>query len=379
MPLTFRKKIILGLLICCIILIQIIRNFPSAGEYYARHIYPGIAGILSCLSNLVPFSLGDCFIFISCITLLFYLFYSFRKTKFRYRIFYILIFLGGVYVWFYFAWGLNYFRENFYQRNQISYTPYSADSFRNFLKDYVLRINQDYTLSVRPDSIEITNEIHKQYTDIAPQFGLLPPPGTLKVKNMLFSHLMSKVGVTGYMGPFFTEFNLNRELLPVEYPAVYAHELAHRLNVSSEAEANFYAWLTCTRSASPAIRYSGHFLIFGYVVNNASRLLTEEEFKNFIQSLKPEVIEQYKSYQKYWQNKYSPFIGEIQQKIYNLFLKSNQITSGTKNYSEVIGMILSWKNHQPLITGQEHQKKLQTQAYPEKSNRPLLPEVSDQE
>ena len=33
----------------------------------------------------------------------------------------------------------------------------------------------------------------------------------------------------GYMGPFFTEFNLNGQLLPVQYPATYAHEMLMRL------------------------------------------------------------------------------------------------------------------------------------------------------
>ena len=37
----------------------------------------------------------------------------------------------------------------------------------------------------------------------------------------------------GYMGPFFTEFNLNGQLLPVQYPATYAHEMAHSLSTVS--------------------------------------------------------------------------------------------------------------------------------------------------
>lgn len=375
---SLRQKITFGILLSCIILIQIIRYFPEAGEFYARHIYPVITRPLSLLSDLFPFSLGDCFIFISCISLIVYLFYSFRRTKFRHRLLHILYFLCTVYIWFYFAWGLNYFRENFYQRNRIPYITYSAGDFKNFLQTYLTQLNREYTLSDIPDSLSVANDIQRQYTDIASKFGLIRPQRTLKAKKMLFSRMMSKVGVTGYMGPFFTEFNLNRELLPVEYPAVYAHELAHRLSISSEAEANFYAWLTCTRSDIPAIRYSGHFLIFGYMVNNASRLLTKEEFQDFVSSVRPEIIEQYKAYQNYWRSKYSPFTGKIQQKIYNLFLKSNRVSSGTKNYSEVIGMIISWEHHRST-TGQEYQKNLPRPACQDKPNQhPHLP-VPDQE
>ena len=53
------------------------------------------------------------------------------------------------------------------------------------------------------------------------------------------------VGVTGSMGPFFCEFTLNGDLLPANYPATYAHELAHLLGITSEAEANFYAYQVC--------------------------------------------------------------------------------------------------------------------------------------
>ena len=60
----------------------------------------------------------------------------------------------------------------------------------------------------------------------------------MRVKEMLVPSLMSGVSVMGYIGPFFVEYNLNPQLLPVQYPATYAHEMAHVLGVSNEAEAN---------------------------------------------------------------------------------------------------------------------------------------------
>ena len=40
--------------------------------------------------------------------------------------------------------------------------------------------------------------------------------------------------------------------------------------------------------------------------------------------------------------KYSPLIGDIQDWIYDLYLKGNKIESGRKNYSEVIGLLISY-------------------------------------
>jgi hypothetical protein len=40
--------------------------------------------------------------------------------------------------------------------------------------------------------------------------------------------------------------------------------------------------------------------------------------------------------------KYNPRIGDIQDWIYDLYLKGYKIVSGRKNYSEVIGLLISY-------------------------------------
>ena len=44
---------------------------------------------------------------------------------------------------------------------------------------------------------------------------------------------------------------------------------------------------------------------------------------------------------EYWHSLYNPWIGEAQEMLYNLFLKGNKISSGTKNYSEVIALLIA--------------------------------------
>ncbi len=98
---------------------------------------------------------------------------------------------------------------------------------------------------------------------------------------------MSGVGVMGYMGPFFTEFNLNGQLLPVQYPATYAHEMAHVLSISNEAEANLYSYLICTSSSVPEIRFSGYFSLLPYVLSNAYVALDKDSFEGMEEKITP--------------------------------------------------------------------------------------------
>ena len=55
------------------------------------------------------------------------------------------------------------------------------------------------------------------------------------------------------------------------------------------------------------------------------RLLSEEEFNEWKETISPEVKDLYNRKVAYWENLYSPFIGEIQSTVYNWFLKGNNI------------------------------------------------------
>ena len=143
------------------------------------------------------------------------------------------------------------------------------------------------------------------------------------------------------MGPFFAESHINMQITPLEYSFTYAHELSHLLGISSEAEANLWAYQTCLLSSDRKIKYSGYFGLFPYVLMNARGLLNENDYKNWISCVRPELIKQYQEKRKYWSSLYSPLLGEIQSEMYELYLKGNRISSGQKNYAEVVGLLLS--------------------------------------
>ena len=345
--LEYLKKIRVRWIILAILLISvwIVMGNPRLGEWYSRSIYPWVSGMLSRFSCLFPFSVGDCFIYGSIAGLLGYLSYAIiRRRRIGRTIRHVVEYLAWVYVWFYIAWGLNYFRKDFFTRTEIPYAAYSADAFRSFLSTYTDSLNASFVPVEKIDKALVAEEVKKEYHEIAGRFSLVSPAGYLHPKPMLMPFLMSGVGVLGYMGPFFTEYNLNPDLLPVQYPFTYAHEMAHVLGISSEAEANLYGFLVCSRSGVPEIRFSAYFALLPYVLSNAYGLLSEEEFNEWKETISPEVKDLYNRKVAYWENLYSPFIGEIQSTVYNWFLKGNNISSGRKNYSEVVALLMALGN-----------------------------------
>ena len=349
MKLSLLKKIRVRWIVSGILLLFILVAMfsPEVGEWYVRTIYPTLSGVLSRFSSLFPFSIGDCFIYGSIFFLLSYLIFSLVKRFYILRTLRLVVeYLLWVYVWFYMAWGLTYFRQDFFTRTQLTPVAYSAEEFHSFLDAYTLALNEAYIPVNTVEKDLVAEEVKKGYRLIAGDFGLVSPKEYLRVKPMLLSSLMSSVGVKGYMGPFFTEFNLNRDLLPLEYPSTYAHEMVHVLGVSNEAEANLYSHLVCTNSDLPEIRFAGYFSLFPYVVRNARMFLDEEAYEAWKGTLRPEVIVLYQKRVEYWSSLYSPFLGDIQDVAYNIFLKGNNIPTGTANYSEVIALLISLNQKQ---------------------------------
>ena len=266
-----------------------------------------------------------------------------KKLPFLKSIFVIVEFLFWIYAWFYFSWGINYFRKDFYARTQIVYSAYSEEDFKNFLESYTINLNNSWVASQEIELSIIKEEAIRGYSEIYDEFSLIFPSNAPYPKPMLLNSFMSSVGVLGYINPFFNEIELNKDLLPIQYPSSYTHEMAHILGVSGEAEANFYSFLICSRSNIPEIRYSAYFNLLPYVAGNTRSLLDDNEYSSWLNSINPQIIEDHNNKRAYWDKKYNQVIGEIQDKFYNFFLKSNKIPSGTKNYSEVIGMLISYR------------------------------------
>lgn len=344
-----KPKIRTIVLVVLLLLVWLTQAIPALGDAYARSVYPVIAFCLSSFSRLIPFAIGDLFIFLSITGVIVYPIYGYIKKHPWKKIWlrdgeYLL----WVYVWFYLAWGLNYSQPNFYQRTGIPYTAYTPENFSAFIDEYIKDLNASYVPVTAINKELICQQAVKGYNQISDTLGVHRPfHQSPRVKTMLFTPLISMVGVSGSMGPFFCEFTLNGDLLPSQYPSTYTHELAHLLGITSEAEANFYAYQVCTRSEARGIRFCGYFSILGHVLNNARQLMTEDEYQALLKQINPKIIDLLRANQEYWMAKYSPIIGDIQDRIYDLYLKGNRIESGRKNYSEVIGLLISyreWKN-----------------------------------
>ena len=373
------------LLLVLLSLITLTKLIPLWGFIYTTRIYPIIGSLLSPISGLFPFALGDLFIALSIVWVIFYPIYEIKWRKQLAKRFFFLAakrgcypkkkvvfgrvaeYLLWVYAWFYIAWGLNYSQPNIYCRTGMKPVEVSEAKFREFAYRYADSINylseerrvkseetafDDHRESQFNGMVydglknRVRDTVLKGYNEIGAKEGINAPFNQHPhAKTMLFTPLSSMSGVTGSMGPFFCEFTLNGDIRPHDYPAIYAHEFAHLLGIANEGEANFYSYIVCTASSDKAVKFSGYYHIFFHVLRNVFDILGEKEGEKFLKYIRPEIIQLAKSDRNYWLSKRCKVLDAAQDFIFDLYLRGNHVAEGRKSYSGVVGLILAWESH----------------------------------
>lgn len=328
--------------ICLITVVTLFRYMTVLADFYALHIYPYISYILSLVASVVSFSLEEIvvlsIVFVFILNIIRSVIKRITWKEFFWKEFKL---IALTYVWFYIGWGINYSRSSLTERVEVDKVKFDKDAFMNFLTEYTDTLNSLYVEQTTHQPIQTEADIKDFFRDIPTKYGLCKPRQWHHSKRPLLNGLYSGSGVHGFMGPFMNESQLNRDLLPIQYPFTLAHEYSHMLGVSNEAEANWWAFQACSAQKDSAIRYSAWYSLFVHVWNNAYMLLDEESFNVWRGTIRPEIIEQVKYAQSYWQRKRFVPLDSAQSFIYELFLKGNGIPSGMKNYSEVIGLIMT--------------------------------------
>lgn len=323
-----------------VVFIEVLKRVPSVAEFYSVSVYPSIALRLHTFSSLFSFSLYDMLIPVLLIIIGIIL-WKCVKRAWKQALFLLLITILGGWVAFQISWGINYFRPDFYSRTGIAYAEADSIKFLDFVDRYLSDLNNSYPAKMNLDEEKVRVSAIRGFDSISSEFNLAPLPDLTKVKRMTSSAAYAKVGVLGYYGPFFSEVHVNEYLKPQQYPFVLTHEIAHLAGVTSEAEANFYAYEITKESSDSLIRFSAYYNLLPHVLSNAQRILSSERYKEIVSRIDSDIIVLHMSTRDYWNSLYSEKWGAIQDKIYDFYLKNNNIPTGKANYSEVIGLILS--------------------------------------
>lgn len=310
-------------------------------RFYSNGFYPIIARVLSPVSNLFSFSLGDLFyailILIALIAIALTIFRRIRSLK---LILFLVNLLAGVYLLFYWLWGFNYFRQPFNERLEISRSVADTEQFMAVFESIINQANTyQYSADEELHPQQIDSIIEEGYKRHARFLKIPYPMGKRKPKPITISGFFAKAGISGYYGPFSNEVHINRHVHQLEYPVVLAHEKAHQFGITSEAEASFFAWFVCSHSESDYLRYSASLYILRYFLNHGRAL---EGFQERVKLISEPVRNDLIGIRDHWLALRNDKIDRVASKANDAYLRTNRVEKGIEDYKGVVALVMDF-------------------------------------
>jgi hypothetical protein len=330
---------------------------PAAVEsLYSRALYPQLAGLLGCLTGFLPFSLGEAGLAALGLGLLLLLLRLVREAGRRRavpwgelgRLLSGGLIAGGVtYLAFLFFWGLNYQRQPFGRSAGLETAPAPVAELRSLCRELVegadeLRegLAEDERGVLRlPDGTagarSRTEAGFRRLADLYPVLG----GRCSRVKPVLASPLLARLGITGIYCPFTGEPNLNTTLPDPEVPFSASHEVAHQRGFAREDEANYLGYLACRLHPDADFRYSGVLAASLYALDELRR--ADPQAAAPLETLRSPAVRRDIEALAAWAARYRGALGRASVRINDAYLRSQGQREGVRSYGRMVDLLLA--------------------------------------
>jgi hypothetical protein len=247
----------------------------------------------------------------------------------------ILALAGFFVLWFYAGWGFGYERAPVESRTNFSQsriTPQAIDALRTRVIAQMNRLAPIAHAKNDANSgagVSLT-QLSASWTPVVERLGDDWRPRVSAAKPALAGWFMDRSGTSGFTNPFTLETQLAPDLLWFERPFSQAHEWSHAGGFNREDEANYIAVVTCLRNPDPIAQYSGAIELFLYL----------PPLKHYPHSMfVPQVWADFEAIRKRNAHFVNLNLSRFSWRVYNSYLKSNNIASGVENYDEVTRLL----------------------------------------
>ena len=182
---------------------------------------------------------------------------------------------------------------------------------------------------------------------------------TIPVKELGWADMYTSMGITGVTMGITGEAAVNPQIPAVSIPFTMCHEMAHRMSIANERDANFAGFLGCMANEDIQYQYSGYFMAYRYCYNSLVRANTMESSAaaaRVASEINAELKHDMESYDRLFATRRSKTATKVADTANDTYLKVSGDSSGVRSYGEVTDLLVSWHYQReilPTITQQE--------------------------
>ena len=177
------------------------------------------------------------------------------------------------------------------------------------------------------------------------QSGSVFAGSLVPVKELAWADLYTSMGILGITMPLTGEAAVNPQIPSIALPFTMCHEMAHRMCIATEDDANFAAFLACLANEDPQFQYSAFYMAYRYCYS-ALRASGSPQAAAAAARIDLEVNSylryDLKVYDRFFAGHRSEFTSTVADKVNDAYIKISGDNAGTDSYSQVSVSLVNW-------------------------------------
>lgn len=337
------------------VMMQFGKRFSTLIDMVYPYVIRNLQGFLADWSSQVDFCLWQLLAVVLGVLLLasIVLMIALKWNFFRWAG-WVLAVVSGVYMLHTAAYGLNYFAGDLSDDIRLNVSGYTIDELAeateyyrdkaNALAEQVHRDSAGSVVFADFDTLAVQAKDgfeHLTYDRLFPIFA----GSTVPVKKLGWADMYTSMGITGFTFGLTGEAAVNPQTPDTCLPFTMCHEMAHRMCIASERDANFAAFLACTANSNLEYQYSGYFMAFRYCytslasVNNQAAVEASVRVRSGVNDRLTVDMAAYDTFYRTHQTETATKIGDT---INDSYLKTSGHTAGIASYGQVCDLLVNW-------------------------------------
>ena len=168
---------------------------------------------------------------------------------------------------------------------------------------------------------------------------------TTPVKKLGWTNMYTSMGISGVTMPFTGEAAVNPNIPSISLPFTICHEMAHRMCIAPERDANMAAFLATTANSDLLYQYSGYFMAFRYCYNSLASISTStaaNAANQLYAGINDNMRRDLEDYWAYCDANIDSDASDFANSVNDTYIQASGDESGVKSYGEVTDLLLSW-------------------------------------
>ena len=261
---------------------------------------------------------------------------------------------AGIYMLHTLLWGLNYYAGPLAEDMRLETASYTleelteaAEYYRDRANDLSGKVNRDSNGNVSFDDFDVLAEHAGEgfetltYKHHYPVFA----GSRLPVKKLGWADMYSSMGITGVTFGLTGEACVNPQIPDVTLPFTMCHEMAHRMCVATERDANFAAFLACSVHSDVSFQYSAYFMAYRYCYTALASVRTQAStaaLQQLIAGVSDTLQRDLNTYDAFFSAKQDKAATNFADSVNDAYLKTSGVSSGVASYGEVCDLLVNW-------------------------------------